>query len=372
MRKVLDIIIYGFVVAGLIALCFFTPFSQTWRIVFAICLSLTLVGLILGKFKFKKIYKPLIFVLILEAIIMICYLIFYYTGILQHFESLDSTRAWFESFGAWAWIIFFLVQLAQVIILPIPAQITTVAGALIFGWLKAFLISTVAVISGSLIAFGIGKIFGDKVAYKIGDKETVDKYKNVLTKKGLLLLPIMFLFPLFPDDLLCFIAGSTEMTWKYFVTVTLITRPIGILCTCLFLGGTIIPFSGWGIPVWIVLAILLIATCIFLLKYQEKITNWIIEKFGKKKKQYKNIKKDKEYIENENVESAEIIERQKENKDENYISFSNQNVANTQYEIAKETSTKQNNVKVTKKKKTTNKKTDKINKTNSKNKKVAK
>lgn len=349
MKKFLDVIIYGIVVAGLISLCFLTPFSQTWQIIFTVCLSLTLAGLLLGKFKFKKIYKPLVFVLILEAIIMVAYIVLYYTGLLENFKTLESTRAWFESFGAWAWIIFFLVQFAQVIILPIPAQITTVAGALIFGAFKAFLISTVAVISGSLIAFGIGKVFGDKVAYKIGDKETVDKYKNVLTRKGLLLLPIMFLFPLFPDDLLCFIAGSSEMTWRYFTTVTLITRPIGIFFTCYFLGGVIIPFSGWGIPVWIVIGIFLVVACIFLFKYQEKITNWILEKFGKKKNDTKTTALDNADENKSEIENKNANDQTKAN--ENYVSFSAKKVENAQYEIAtdkSQTSAKQNRLKTKK------------------------
>lgn len=283
MKKVGLLIAYGLIVAGLIVLCFFAPFSTMWQIIFTICLSLTLIGIIVGKLKFNKIYKPFVTVLIFEIIIMTFYLIFYYTGLLEHFSSIESARDWLNGFGIWAWAVFFLIQVAQVIVLPLPSQITTISGALIFGGFKTFVITTLAVISGSFIAFAIGKWFGVKVAYKIAEKETVDKYRDLLTKKGVLLLPVMFLFPLFPDDLLCFIAGSTEMTWKYFILVTITTRTIGIACTSFFLGGEIIPFSGWGIPVWIVIGIVLIVAVILLFKYQNQITNWIIDKFGNKK-----------------------------------------------------------------------------------------
>lgn len=284
MNKATALILYSLISCGLIALCFLASFSLLWQIIFISCIIITLVGLFLGKLKYPKIYKAFVAILILEVFIILVYLILEYSGLLQHFTSIEAARNWFKSFGAWAWAIFFLIQVAQVIILPIPAQITTIAGVLIFGGWLAFLISALAVIIGSFVAFAIGRSLGVKVAYKISSKETVDKYRTLLTKKGVLLLPIMFIFPLFPDDLLCFIAGTTEMTWLYFIVVTLLTRTFGIGCICLFGSGDIIPFSGWGIPVWIILIILLIVVAFFLLKYQNKITDWIIKVFGKNRK----------------------------------------------------------------------------------------
>ena len=214
--------------------------------------------------------------------------------------------------------LFFTIELAQVILIPLPAQITTLAGIFAFGAFKAFLISSAAIIIGSFIAFAIGRSLGVPVLYKIAKKETVDKYRNLLSKKGRMLLPIMFLFPMFPDDLLCFIAGTTTMSWLYFIVVTITTRLIGVGCICAFMGGDIIPFSGWGIPVWIVIAIVLIGTSIILLKNQDKIENFIIEKFTKSKKNKKTENVDNneklEPANNSQLEISENNEPQIENK----------------------------------------------------------
>ena len=288
MKKPWILTFWALITGGLITFCWLAGFKLAWQIGFTLCFALTLVALFLGKLKFTKLYKPTIALFCLEIFLLIVYSVLFYTGLLVHFETLDSTRAWFESFGATAWLIFFLIQLAQVIVLPIPAQLTTVAGTLIFGGWMAFLISTLAVILGSVIAFAIGRKLGVDVAIKISDKQTVDKYRDLLTKKGILFLPIMFIFPLFPDDLLCFIAGTTKMSWLYFLIVTVISRPIGLGAICFFGSGDIIPFSGWGIPVWIVIFILLGVTAFFLLKYQNKIIEWTIKTFGKKTK-YDNL-----------------------------------------------------------------------------------
>ena len=320
MKKFIDLIIYSFIIAGLIVLSFFTIPNTAWLVVISSVFTLSFIALYLTKFIFKRLYKTMVLVIILETILMGAYVALHYSGLLVHFQDKDTLRAWLQSFGVWGYAIFFLIQLAQVILIPIPSQITTIAGSIAFGFWPAFLISTAAIIFGSVVAFGIGKIFGDKVAYKIAEKETVEKYKNALTKRSILLLPIMFLFPLFPDDLLCFIAGSTEMSWLYFITVTVLTRPIGIACTCFFLGGDVIPFSGWGIPVWIAIVIFLAVTCFFLFKYQEKITNWLIEKFSPKASKNQN---------NKHVDD-------KQNLNQNKIVSTNKVVAETQYEIAPE------------------------------------
>ncbi|MGN1212852.1 MAG: TVP38/TMEM64 family protein [Christensenellales bacterium] len=321
MKKAIMLIISSLISAGLISLCFLTPcFSLLWQVIFTIAISLTLIAIFLGSFWLTKIYKFSIVCLVVETIVVAIYLILFYSGLLVHFQSRETLQAWMESFGAWGPIIFFIVELAQVILIPVPAQITTLAGVFAFGSLKAFFISSLAVILGSLIAFGVGRALGVPVLYKIAKKETVDKYRKLISKKGRMLLPIMFLFPLFPDDLLCFVAGTTTMTWTYFIVVTLLTRLVGIGCICVFLSGDLIPFSGWGIPVWIVLVILLVGTSFVLLKYQDKIENFIIKKFTKGKSQKSKAKrinkKTVDSVKNAQFETADNYVAFAENKEE--------------------------------------------------------
>ena len=321
MKKAIMLIISSLISAGLISLCFLTPcFSFLLQVIFTIAISLTLIAIFLGAFCFKKIYKFSIVCLFTETIIVAIYLILFYSGLLVHFQSREALQTWIESFGAWGPIIFFIVELAQVILIPVPAQITTLAGVFAFGSLKAFFISSLAVILGSLIAFGVGRTLGVPVLYKIAKTQTVDKYRKLLSNQGSMLLPPLFLFPLFPDDLLCFVAGTTTMTWTYFIVVTLLTRLVGIGCICVFLSGDIIPFSGWGIPVWIVLVILLVGTSFVLLKYQDKIENFIIEKFTKGKRQKSKTKrlnkKTVDSVKNAQFETADNYVAFAENKEE--------------------------------------------------------
>ena len=290
MKKTIALISYSILTGGMIASVFLVPaFSTLWQALFTILFSLTLIALFLGCFVFKKLYRTFISVFICEIIALAIYITLFYSGLLVHFKSSKDLKEWISGFGAWAWLVFFLTQILQVVVLPIPAQLTTIAGILAFDPWISFIISSIAVVVGSIIAFAIGRLFGNKILYKIAEKETVDKYRKLIDKKGRVLLPIMFIFPLFPDDLLCFIAGSTTMSWLYFIIITLATRIFGIGCICLFGSGDIIPFSGWGIPVWIVLGILLVTTAFVLIKNQDKFEAWVIKTFTKNGKQKTKI-----------------------------------------------------------------------------------
>ena len=41
----------------------------------------------------------------------------------------------------------------------------------------------------------------------------------------------MFLLPLFPDDILCFVTGLSTMSWRYFIVMQLIARAISVVTT---------------------------------------------------------------------------------------------------------------------------------------------
>ena len=101
------------------------------------------------------------------------------------------------------------------------------------------------------------------------------------------------------------IAGTTNMSWKFFTITNLITRPIGIFCTC-FLSSGIIPFSGWWIALWVGLALICAVLFILSYKYQKQIENFVLKLAGKLEK------KDNEVFQN----STETQQKSLSNKNE--------------------------------------------------------
>ena len=137
--------------------------------------------------------------------------------------------------GFLSYAVFVIVQFLQVIILPIPAFLVTIVGVILFGPFISFLLSLLAILLGSIVAYFLGKIIGIKLLiWAIGQQKT-----NLLQeklKKGKYVYFLMMLFPFFPDDILCMLAGVINMDFKFFLYTNLITRTIGIFSLC-FIGG---------------------------------------------------------------------------------------------------------------------------------------
>ena len=177
-------------------------------------------------------------ILIFAAVLIIALLAILYfalkdTEAFKIFESTQALQEYVSGFGAWAPAIFMLLQIAQVIIAPIPGNVTTLAGGAMFGFGPALAYSTIAILIGSLIAFGIGRVCGRPLVNKLAPADVVDKYLNVLAGKQRMTLALMFLFPFFPDDVLCLLAGLTGYSWGWFAVMVLLTRPWGLVFSAL-------------------------------------------------------------------------------------------------------------------------------------------
>ncbi len=198
-------------------------------------------------------------------------------GYLDMFDSVDALQAYVDSFGAWAPIVFILLQLIQVIIAPIPGNVTTLAGGAMFGFWQAMLYSVIAVFLGSMAAFGIGRKCGKPIIYRLANQEVVDKYLVVLAKKQRLTLSLLFLFPFFPDDILCMVAGLTGYSWKWFAGMILLTRPWGLIFSAL-VGSGAIRMPLWG---WILIGIAALAIMALSIRYGSRAEEWLLRKIRK-------------------------------------------------------------------------------------------
>ena len=227
-----------------------------------------------------KLIKLFIIIIAFAIIALAIYLPLELTGTLDKIDSAQELKEIILKGGAYSYIIFVLIQFLQTTFLPIPAVVTTFAGTLVFGTWITFGLSLFAVISGSIFSFFLGRKIGRRLVVWVAGEKDALKWEEKL-KRGKYVFFLMMLFPVFPDDILCIVAGCIGLDWKFFIVTNLITRPIAIGLTCFLGSGELIPFSGWGIPVWIVLVILAIILFVLSVKYQPQIENYITNLAGK-------------------------------------------------------------------------------------------
>ena len=194
--------------------------------------------------------------------------------------NIEGIRELISRCGALGWIAFIaLFVLSSTLLCFIPGNSATfiAVSIILFGTLKGFIISTISVFMASSLMFLIGNTLGEKAAIKLVGKESLEKAQNLLDVKSKMLLPLMFLFPIFPDDALCMVAGMTKMRYWYFALVAAIFRTIGIGSIC-FLGSGVIDWSALSLVDWFVLGSVCVFWLILIFKYQHKIEQFITRK----------------------------------------------------------------------------------------------
>ena len=265
-----------------------------------VCVASALTSYILFKFNKEEWYKTFLVFSILCLCVVWLYIFCEKTGFVNVFLVDDSVPnreeaiqqnlvEYMERAGKWAVIVFIFLQFLQTTILPIPSFATTGAGALLcteiygsaLGPLYNSIFSLIGILLGSFVAFGIGRVFGSKLVAWIIGKEKLEKVLNMVKGKDAIVLTAMFLLPFFPDDILCFVAGLSSMSTKYFAGIIIISRLIIVFGTS-YLFGLIPLTTWWGLLIWGVLIALILIAFVFIWKNREKLEAFYEKKFCRK------------------------------------------------------------------------------------------
>lgn len=186
----------------------------------------------------------------------------------------EKIRRYILGFGPYGSIIFFILQVIQIIFAPIPGNLTTVIGGSLFGATTSFLISLLATITGSTIAYYIAKFFGKPLVIKFIGEKNYNKYIVIFKKRYPLALLLIFLFPFFPDDILCFLAGLSYMPYRLFLVLVIVGRTPSIFIGSL-VGSGLIKLS---LEYWIVISIISLFIIYSSIKYKDKLEEWMYKK----------------------------------------------------------------------------------------------
>lgn len=228
----------------------------------------------------KFIYKLTIVTLGVISVVLAVLYFLKISGILEKIDSIEALRNYVASFGYMAVFIYIVLNVLQVVILPIPGFISVLAGVALFGPFKTSIFALLGILIGSLIAFFIGRYLGYKVVSWLITKETLDKWLNRIKNKDKIILTFMFLFPFFPDDVLCFVAGLSSMSNTYFIIMITVCRIVSVFTTAYSINGNIIPYNTWwGLTLWGIIFILTIMVSAYIYKNGDKLEKKLKSKF---------------------------------------------------------------------------------------------
>ena len=116
--------------------------------------------------------------------------------------------------------------------------VSCLAGVVLFGNINGFICNYVGICIGSAAAFALARHCGRPLILKIFGEKQLRRYDGWTQRDGRFdkLFALAIFLPAAPDDFLCYLAGTTAMSWKRFTAILLLGKPLAILMYSTFLG----------------------------------------------------------------------------------------------------------------------------------------
>jgi uncharacterized membrane protein YdjX (TVP38/TMEM64 family) len=184
-----------------------------------------------------------------------------------------------DSVAAWGWmapLVFIGIQALQVIISPIPGEITGPVGGALFGTMWGLVYSTIGLTIGTLSCFGLGRLWGEPLIRPWLSEHHWNRMNFIIEAEGAILCFILYLIPGFPKDIISYLFGISPMPFWLFALVSTIGRIPGTWISSYF-GAHV----GEQQYVWAATFIALVAAvCVPLYYYRDRI----IRRFHRKRR----------------------------------------------------------------------------------------
>ena len=135
-----------------------------------------------------------------------------------------AIRTFVDGFGVLGPLAFVLLQAMQVVLAPVPGQVFALASGWLFGAFWGTVYSLLGATLGSVVAFALARRYGRPFVTRLLDESTLALLEDFSSDHGYTVLFVLFLLPGIPDDIICFVAGTTDLDIKQMTVVSVLGR----------------------------------------------------------------------------------------------------------------------------------------------------
>lgn len=201
-----------------------------------------------------------------------------YSYLFNIFKSKEALRNFVESWGSAAPLAFIFIQALQVLVAPIPGELTGAVGGFIFGTWPNVVYSTIGLTVGSMGAFMAARIIGMPLVRYFVSEIHLKRFHFLTERKGAIIAFAFFAIPGFPKDILSYILGISPMGVGSFFWVSTLGRIPGTIM--LSLSGSAIYDQDWTL-LFILTAVCVLSFAIIFFQ-RDRIEKWARHRHYKK------------------------------------------------------------------------------------------
>ena len=173
----------------------------------------------------QDIHKLILLILLIAAGVYF----FIHYDLYGFFSDRTKIIDFIKSFGPLSVVVFTGIQILQVLVAPIPGEVSGFIGGYVYGIVLGTLYSTIGLTIGSWLAFTLSRTLGLPFVERIVSPEIIRKYDHIMMRQGPWVAFLLFLIPGFPKDALCYVLGLSHIRIGIFLLISTLGRLLGTL-----------------------------------------------------------------------------------------------------------------------------------------------
>jgi uncharacterized membrane protein YdjX (TVP38/TMEM64 family) len=173
--------------------------------------------------------KDILKLLVLILLIAVGIFFFIYFDLHSFFSDRTKIIAFLSSFGPVSVFVFIGIQILQVLVAPIPGEVSGFIGGYVYGIFLGTLYSTIGLTIGSWLAFTLSRTLGRPFVERVVNPKIINQYDHIMTHQGPWVAFLLFLIPGFPKDALCYVLGLSHIRIGIFLVISTVGRLLGTL-----------------------------------------------------------------------------------------------------------------------------------------------
>ena len=189
-------------------------------------------------------------ILIVAALVILTALLMVFVGrpLVGAVRDPASFRAWVDEKGVVGELVYVGMVLVQVVVAVIPGEPFEIAAGYAFGAVEGTVLCLLASVAGSMAVFFLVRRFGMRLVRLFFSEEQIEKVRFLKTTPNRNLVYFLIFFcPGTPKDLLCYVAGLTDMSPLTWLLISSVGRVPAIITSTL--GGSALGEKNYGFAV---------------------------------------------------------------------------------------------------------------------------
>ena len=150
----------------------------------------------------------------------------------QFWQLLQDQTAVSATLRQYGWrgpLVLAVAQFFQVLIAFIPGHVFVIAGGYVYGFWLGICLNILLTVGFSQLAFAMARRWGRPFVYRLARPEQIERWQGLGRERGLVFFTLAFIFPIFPTDIMNFVAGLTAISARDFFAANIIGRFPGLV-----------------------------------------------------------------------------------------------------------------------------------------------